>query len=119
MAFLYGLSAAVTFPLVDRFAPSFYSWPIVAQGLVFTTVTYVWEFGWAKTIYKLTGKWPWRYQYPFKFFEKFEMTKIINPGYAPFWFAFGFVLERVHLYVVPNAVQIFEMVIHHKPWQLH
>jgi len=115
---VYGLSATVTFPIVDWWHPGYYSWPLPLRGSVGMLVIYAWEYGWGMTIKHLTGRWPWEYRYPFKFFEKFTLTRIVNPLYAPFWFFFGLALEKIHLYVVPSAFSFIEAVLKHRPWQL-
>ena len=99
---VYGLSAAASFAFVSEVAPDFFdlAWPI--RGLIYMVVIYAWELGWGRLIEAGTGKCPWQY-----FGSSLRIFRYINPFYAPCWFGFGFLLERIYLQLMPHLALLF------------
>lgn len=88
--FVYGLSAAIGFhPAVLNFLGVLnWSWPL--RGLFYTFAIFTFEFFWGWIIDCLIGFCPWDYR-P----SRTAIKGYIELKYAPFWFVFGFILERI------------------------
>jgi len=99
---VYGLSAAASFWFMAEFAPWFFglAWPL--RGLVYMLGIYAFELIWGWLIDALTGRCPWEY-----YRTGPRIFRYINPYYAIFWFGFGFLLERIHLYLIPQMAPLF------------
>jgi len=93
---VFGLSSAIAFPMIDAALPGFYGWHWVLRGLVFAFGTYAWEFFWGFAIEELTGRCPWQYKD-----SPWRIWRYCEPWYAGYWFLYGFVLEWVHLRLMP------------------
>jgi len=105
---VYGLSAAVSFSVLDTWRDGwFYTWPWYLRGVLFTAI-FFWEFTWGWAIEKLTGICPWRYERSLVRWKRY-----IKPGYVGLWISFGFVLEWTHLHLVPLIVSTFTVLPHH------
>jgi len=99
---VYGLSATASFLFVGRYAPGFFdlAWPI--RGLIYMLVIYAWELYWGLFTESLVGRCPWEY-----FGSGPRVFRYINPYYVVFWFGFGFLLERIHLHLIPLLATLF------------
>ena len=73
-------------------------WPWVARGLLYMVGCFAVEYasGWA--IERATGRVPWDYSS-----TRWNVHGLIRLDYAPAWFAFGMLLERVE-----NVVRVIE-----------
>ena len=66
-------------------------WPWLARGLVWTLAIFAVEYATGRLLRRLTGRCPWDYSY-----SRFHLHCFIRFDYAPVWFGFGLLLERVH-----------------------
>lgn len=66
-------------------------WPWLARGLVWTLAIFAVEYATGRLLRRLTGRCPWDYSY-----SRFHLHGFIRFDYAPVWFGFGLLLERVH-----------------------
>jgi hypothetical protein len=118
---VYGIPAAVSFPLMDFVAPGnafagvwpfppsmppFYDWPWWVRGAIYSAGIFAWEFYWAWVIETLTGKVPWQYKV-----STYRIWRYIRPRYALFWGLFGFVLEWTHLHIIHRLDDILPFVL--------
>ena len=102
---VYGVSAAVSFPLADMLCPQFYGFHWIVRGLIFPFGVYAWEFYWGWYIETVTGKCPWEYQV-----STYRIWRYIRPRYFLFWSGFGFVLEYTHLHIIHRLNEILPIV---------
>ncbi|HEY4490795.1 MAG TPA: hypothetical protein VI958_02300, partial [Acidobacteriota bacterium] len=84
---IYGLAAFLFEPLHDALR----DWHWVLRGLVYVAGLYLVEFTTGLALKRLTGKCPWDYSA-----KKYHFKGLIRWDYAPVWFGFCMVLERVH-----------------------
>ena len=84
---IYGLLAPLGEPVHNFLRP--HVW--VLRGLVYLTGIWAVEFVTGWLLKKLTGKCPWDYSA-----AKYNYKGLIRWDYAPLWFGFCFVLERLH-----------------------
>ncbi|MBI4669421.1 MAG: hypothetical protein HY747_09620 [Elusimicrobia bacterium] len=90
--FVYGLSAAVCFhPAAMEFI-GVLQWPWPWRGLFYAAAIFAVEFFWGCLLDKTIGFCPWDYR-P----ARFAVRGYIRLDFAPFWFAFGFLLEKAAL----------------------
>ncbi len=101
---VYGLSAAVSFPLLHRLYPAFFAWPWWLRGAVYIVGTYACEFSWGWVLERLLGTCPWQYKH-----SSWKIWRYIKPRYAGYWFAFGFVQEWTYLRLVPLITHSFRL----------
>jgi len=99
---VYGLSAAISFPLLETAYPTFFHWPWFARGFGYMFGIYFWEYYWGWRIEDLTGTVPWKYRE-----SPWRIWRYVNPYYAWSWFCYGFVLEFVHQRLIPALPGIF------------
>jgi len=99
---VYGLSAALSYNLIGAVYPDFYAWPWPCRGLAYMIVIFAWEFFWGWLSERTLGKCPWQYRE-----SKYRILRYNNPYYALFWFGFGFLLEKIHQYLVPHLALLF------------
>lgn len=102
---VYGLSGAISFPLMDVFFPKFYGLHWAIRGAVFPIGIFAWEFYWGWYIETLFKKVPWEYQH-----STYRIWRYIKPRYCLFWSGFGFVLEWTHLHVIHRLDHILPIV---------
>lgn len=67
------------------------AWPWFARGLVWTLAIFAVEYLAGRLLARLTGRCPWDYSY-----SRYHLHGFIRFDYAPVWFGFGLLLERVH-----------------------
>lgn len=94
--FVYGLSAALSFRLIEMWFPSFFGWPWYLRGVAYMTCIYLWEYFWGWRIEALTGSCPWKYRE-----SPWKIWRYVNPYFFWSWYCFGFVLEFIHVRIVP------------------
>jgi hypothetical protein len=99
---VYGLSAALSFRVIETAFPQLFDWPWYFRGGVFMTVIYLWEYFWGWRIEALTGSVPWKYRE-----SPWRIWRYVNPYYFWSWYCFGFVLEFIHFRLIPILPQIF------------
>ncbi|HZS41492.1 MAG TPA: hypothetical protein VFF06_31900 [Polyangia bacterium] len=88
---IYGSAAFVFNPAHDALRAQ--AWPL--RGLVYMTGIFVVEAIAGLLLKAVTGRCPWDYSY-----ARFNVAGVIRLDYAPVWFAFGLLLERVHDYLM-------------------
>lgn len=103
---VYGLSAAVSFALLDTFAIGFYKLPWWVRAPAFSLAFYLWEYSWGFAIEKIADTCFWKYRD-----SKHRIWRLIKPAYAPLWAAFGFVLEWAHRQLIPLLDTIFPSLL--------
>ncbi len=89
MAFIYVLIPflfGAGYQLVKRF-------PLIVRLLIYVLAIYLIEFIGGFILETLTGKCPWEYTTGWHFMG------YIRLDYAPFWLLFGFILERLYLFL--------------------
>lgn len=99
---VYGLSAAVTYPLGSALLPQFFAQPWPLRGAAYVLGIFAWEYAWGWFLERTVGLCPWRYK-P----DPRPWRRYINPAFAPLWFSFGFVLEWTHLKLTPVLLTLF------------
>jgi len=87
MFFIYG-SAAILLPI---FLPAVIRWSLPIRLLIYLAGIFIIEFAAGFLLDLLIGRCPWQYDAPL------AIAGYIRLDYAPFWAAFGFLLERVFL----------------------
>lgn len=89
MFFIYGL-AGILFPLVFSKLKSLH---LILRLLIYVSVIFGIEYlsGWLLDIF--TGSCPWFYT------SKYAIHGYIRLDYAPFWAMFGFMLEKIYLFL--------------------
>lgn len=100
--FVYGISAATSFLFVDRVVPEFYALHWAIRGTVYMIGIYAWEYFWGAVLERILGFCPWQYTK-----SRHAIWRYLNPRFFGFWFGFGFVLEWVHLELVPVLKHAF------------
>ncbi len=93
---VFGLSAAISFPLLAAFCPGVFAWPWPLRGVLYALGIYAWEYLWGWVTEKILGRCPWEYER-----SPFPVWRYIRPRFAPLWIAYGFVLEWAHLKLIP------------------
>lgn len=76
--------------LFERAHAAIAAWPWVARGAVYAAGCFAVEYASGWVIRALTGKIPWDYSY-----ARWHVHGLIRLDYAPVWFVFGLLLERV------------------------
>lgn len=84
---LYGLGGLLFEPCHEAIR----DWHWLGRGLLWTVLIFVVEYFAGKLLCRLTGRCPWDYSY-----SRWHLHGMIRFDYAPLWFGFGFLLERVH-----------------------
>jgi uncharacterized membrane protein len=84
---IYGLAAFLFEPVHDRLRPL----PWAARGVVYMAGCFAVEYAAGWLLRRTTGRCPWDYSY-----ARASVHGYIRLDYAPVWFAFGMLLERVH-----------------------
>ena len=87
---IYG-GGGLLFELAHR---SVAAWPWPARGLAYMLGCFTVEYGSGWLINRVAGKIPWDYSY-----NRWHVHGLIRLDYAPVWFAFGMILERVEVAV--------------------
>lgn len=100
--FVYGLSAALSFRIIQIAYPAFFAWPWFLRGFAYMTSIYLWEYFWGWRIEALTGSVPWKYRE-----SPWRVWRYVNPYYFWSWYCFGFVLEFIHLRLIPVLPSVF------------
>src|SRR2546430_7648314 len=70
-------------------------WPWPARGAVWVAGIWVVEYATGWLLKRLTGRCPWDYSH-----ARFHVHGLIRWDYAPVWFGFGLLLERLHDFAV-------------------
>lgn len=89
MFFIYGLAA----PLFGFFYKWIKHFPLLIRLLIYTLGIFVVEFITGGLLDLITGSCPWEYT------NKWNICGYIRLDYAPSWFIFGLILEKVYLYL--------------------
>lgn len=100
--FVYGLSAAVSFRLIELYHPAFFQWHWLLRGAAYMTSIYLWEYFWGWRIEALTGSCPWKYRD-----SPWKIWRYVNPYFFWSWYCFGFVLEFVYFRLIPVLPNVF------------
>lgn len=66
-------------------------WPWIARGALWTGLIFAVEYASGALLRRLTGRCPWDYGG-----ARYSLDGLIRIDYAPLWFLFGLLLERVH-----------------------
>ena len=99
---VYGLSAAISFRLIEIAVPAFFDWPWYLRGGAYMTSIYLWEYFWGWRIEAITGACPWKYRE-----SPWRIWRYVNPYYFWSWYCFGFALEFVHFRIIPTLPSVF------------
>ncbi|MEY4745097.1 MAG: hypothetical protein RL272_1042 [Candidatus Parcubacteria bacterium] len=99
---VYGLSAALSFRLIEVIHPAFFAWPWYLRGVAYMTCIYLWEYFWGWRIEALTGSCPWKYRE-----SPWKIWRYVNPYFFWSWYCFGFVLEFVYFRLIPVLPRIW------------
>lgn len=83
---IYGFGGLL-FEFAYRFIAS---WPLLLRGTVYIVGCFAVEYATGWLIQRLTGKVPWDYSQ-----ARWNVHSLIRLDYAPAWFVFGLLLERV------------------------
>ena len=70
------------------------AWPLVLRGVAYMLGCFAIEYASGRLIQRLTGRIPWDYSY-----ARWHIHGAIRLDYAPVWFVFGLLLERVETIV--------------------
>ncbi len=91
---IYGLVAIFLPPAYDFLA----NLPLLVRLLIYALAIFIVEFitGWL--IEKITGKCPWHYD------TTWAVKGYIRLDYLPFWMVFGWIIERVYLFLCNHFV---------------
>ena len=73
-------------------------WPWVVRGTVYMVGCFAIEWWSGRALQLASGKIPWDYSY-----ARWNVRGLIRLDYAPVWFAFGLLLERVE--VIAKAIE--------------
>jgi len=65
-------------------------WPWAARGILYMVGCFAVEYATGWVIHRATGTIPWDYTY-----TRWHVHGLIRLDYAPVWFVFGLILERV------------------------
>lgn len=84
---LYGLGGLAFEPCHEAVR----AWPWPLRGLCWMALIFAAEYALGRLLRRATGRCPWDYGY-----ARWNVDGVIRLDYAPVWFCFGFVLERVH-----------------------
>jgi uncharacterized membrane protein len=84
---IYGLAAFLFEPVHDAIRTL--TWPL--RGLIYVIGFYAVEFTTGWLLKQLTGKCPWDYSG-----KKYSFYGFVRWDYAPLWFGFCFMLEKLH-----------------------
>lgn len=84
---LYGLGGLLFEPLHEALRAS----PWALRGAAWMLGIFVVEYAAGWLLCRLTGRCPWDYSY-----SRYHVDGLIRVDYAPVWFSFGLLLERVH-----------------------
>lgn len=74
------------------------AWPWLARGALWTALIFAVEYASGWLLRRMTGRCPWDYRG-----ARCSVDGLIRVDYAPLWFGFGFLLERVHDAVARSA----------------
>ena len=100
--FVYGTSAAVSFLWIDWAVPELYTLHWAIRGSIFMVGIYAWEYFWGAILERVIGFCPWQYTE-----SKYAVWRYLNPWFFGLWFGFAFILEWVHLKLMPVLVHAF------------
>lgn len=100
--FVFGTSAAVSYPLLDHIAPEFFVLHWAIRGAVYVIGIYAWEYFWGLVLEKLIGFCPWEYTK-----SQYAIWRYTSPWFCAFWFGLGFALEWIHLELIPVLAVAF------------
>ena len=84
---MYGIGGLLFEPCHD----SVREWHWLARGALWTAAIFAVEYACGKLLRRLGGRCPWDYSY-----ARWHVDGLIRLDYAPVWFVFGLLLERVH-----------------------
>ncbi len=87
---IYGSAAFLFNPAHDALRGVFWVW----RGILYMIGIFIIEAITGLLLKAITGRCPWDYSY-----ARWHVGGVIRLDYAPVWFAFGMILERVHDYV--------------------
>jgi hypothetical protein len=93
---VFGLSSAISFPLLLALYPQIFAWHWLVRGLFYLLGIYAWEYFWGCLLETLLGRCPWEYEA-----SPYRIWRYLRPRFAPLWFAFGFILEWAQLRLLP------------------
>lgn len=84
----YGLSAIVSFVLIQKCLPSLFKWPWFLRGITFIFGIFAWEIILGAPFEYMLGVCPWQYTD-----SDFWLLRYIDPWHAIAWFPLGFLLQ--------------------------
>ena len=89
MVFIYGLTP-ILFYLNHAWL---FELPFLARLFLYVAAIYIVEFASGWLLERLTGRCPWHYE------TGWAIKGYIRLDYAPFWFVFGIIIEKVYLFL--------------------